>query len=79
MIYPMILKILDLVLMVGRENLRIGNKLGYNLEKLYYYFEFLNKFEIPKSNQRKTENWILDYSNWKKNKENKQIINIYLT
>ena len=65
----MILKILDLVLMVGKENLLIGRKLGDNLEKLYYYFEFLNKFEVPKSNQKKTENWILDYSDWKKNKD----------
>jgi hypothetical protein len=65
----MMLKILDLVLMVGKENLLIGEKLGNNLEKLYYYFEFLNKFEVPKSNQKKTENWILDYSDWKKNKD----------
>lgn len=68
-IFPMILKILDLILMIGTENLKIGDKLGGDLEKLYYFFEFLNKFEVPRSNQKKTENWILDYSDWRKNKD----------
>lgn len=65
----MVLKILDLILMIGVENLVIGGKLGRNLEKLYYYFEFLNNFEVPRSNQKKTENWILNYSDWRKNKD----------
>lgn len=70
MLFPVFLKILDLILMVGPENLFIGNGLGNNIEELYYYFEFLNKFEVPNSNQKNPENWMLDYSNWKKNKEN---------
>ena len=56
--------------MVGPENLFIGEGLGTSIEELYYYFEFLNKFEVPNSSQRNPENWMLDYSNWKKNKEN---------
>lgn len=70
MLFPVFLKILDLILMVGPENLFIGEGLGTSIEELYYYFEFLNKFEVPNSNQKNPENWMLDYSNWKKNKEN---------
>ena len=70
MLFPVFLKILDLILMVGPENLFIGGGLGKNIEELYYYFEFLNKFEVPSSGQKNPENWMLDYSNWKKNKEN---------
>jgi predicted small metal-binding protein len=70
MLFPVFLKILDLILMVGPENLCIGDGLGNNIEEMYYYFEFLNKFEVPNSNQKNPENWMLDYSNWKKNKEN---------
>ena len=70
MIFPVFLKILDLILMVGPENLRISQGLGLNMEELYYYFEFLNKFEVPTSRQTSSENWMLDYSNWNKNKEN---------
>jgi hypothetical protein len=70
MMFPLILKILELIIMVGKDNLKIGRYLGDNLEEIYYYFEFLNKFEIPRPNQKKTENWILDYSDWKKNKDN---------
>ena len=70
MVFPLILKILELIFMVGRENLKIGVNLGGNLEEIYYYFEFLNKFEIPRPNQKREENWILDYSDWKRNKDN---------
>lgn len=70
MLFPVFLKILDLILMVGPENLIIGDGLGTSIEEMYYYFEFLNKFEVPNSSQKNPENWMLDYSNWKKNKEN---------
>lgn len=56
--------------MVGPENLHIGKGLGENIEELYFYFEFLSKFEVPTSSQSNYDNWILDYTQWKKNKEN---------
>lgn len=70
MIFPMFLKVLDLILMVGTENLFIGSGLGDNLEQLYFYFEFLKRFEIPDRKAKTSENWMLDFANWEKNKEN---------
>ena len=56
--------------MVGTENLFIGSGLGDNLEQLYFYFEFLKRFEIPDRKAKTSENWMLDFANWEKNKEN---------